>query len=204
MAGLVVAGITGAIGLVTAPYMAHFFFLSAAAAALPLLVRDWPRVFASTCFVVGTGLLAWAVIGAAIGMFVFIPVGLLLLVSAFTNNGVRPGAWLVVIAPIAAASAAAVLFLQPPAPDGPPPSFHATLDSTSRAHDRDFNRGKDRLREFGATSITVGEDPPGQLELVVGIPDTFAPGQNHDRLREQTLRLPGVIGLCLGTYDTCE
>ncbi|MFF3863333.1 hypothetical protein [Streptomyces sp. NPDC002209] len=92
VAGVVVAGILGVFGLVVAPFLAHFLFLSAAAAALPLVVRDWPKVFSGACLVVGVGLLAWAVIGAAIGMFVFIPVALLLLVAAFADGGVRPGA----------------------------------------------------------------------------------------------------------------
>ncbi|WP_328786583.1 MULTISPECIES: hypothetical protein [unclassified Streptomyces] len=54
------------------------------------------------------GLLAWAVIGAAVGMFLFIPVALLLLVAAFAGDGVRPSGWLVVITPIAAVTAVAV------------------------------------------------------------------------------------------------
>ncbi|MEU9803314.1 hypothetical protein [Streptomyces sp. NPDC051000] len=188
-----------------APYAAQFFFLSAAAAAPPILVRDWPRIFAGACLVVGMGLLAWAVIGTVIGMFLFIPTALLLLVAAFSNAGVGPGTWLVVVAPIAAVAAVTTFFLRPPSPEsGPPPSYHATLDSPGRAHDRDFNRGKERLREFGATSISVAEGPSGRLELVVGTTEIFAAGQTHDRLKEQILRLFGVLELCLGTYDTCE
>lgn len=53
-------------------------------------------------------MLAWAVIGAAVGMFLFIPVALLLLVAAFAGDGVRPSGWLVVITPIAAVTAVAV------------------------------------------------------------------------------------------------
>lgn len=108
VAGIAVAGILGAFGFVVAPYLAHFFFLSAAAAALPFLVRDWPKVFAGACLVVGMGLLAWAVIGAAVGMFLFIPVALLLFVAAFADDGVRLSGWLVVITPIAAVTAVPV------------------------------------------------------------------------------------------------
>ncbi|MGC5008461.1 hypothetical protein [Streptomyces sp. DT203] len=99
----------------------------------------------------------------------------------------------------------ALFNLQPPDPKNePPPSFHATLVSTSRFHDRDFNQCKERLQDFGATRIEVGEDQPGQLVLTVGLPGNFTEGQSQDRLKEQMLRLSGAVDLRLCTFHTCD
>ncbi|MER5853248.1 hypothetical protein ABT126_41510 [Streptomyces sp. NPDC002012] len=205
VAGVVAAGIAAALGLVIVTYLAGFFVISVAAVAVPLLMRDQPKGFARACFVVGAGLLAWGLIGAVIGMFLFVPAALLLLVAAFTDAGNRPVAWLAVTTPIAAAAAVALFYLQPPDLENePPPSFHATLDSTSRFYDLDFNLRKEQLRDFGATRIEVGEHQPGQLILTVGMPDSFAEGQSQDRLKEQILRLPGVVDLRLCTFHTCD
>ncbi|MGR4878108.1 hypothetical protein ACIPUC_01550 [Streptomyces sp. LARHCF249] len=104
-------------------------------------MRDQPKVFARACLVVGAGLLAWALIGAVIGMFLFIPAAL---------------------------------------------------------------QRKEQLRDFGATRISVAEHRPGQLVLTVGIPDSFAEGHSQDRLKEQILRLPGVVDLRFCTFHTCD
>lgn len=203
VAAVVVAVVPAAIGLST--YLAGLFLVTATAVAVPLLLREHPKAFARACLALGAGLLAWALIGAVIGMFLFIPAALLLLVAAFADAGNRPGAWSAVATPIAAAAAVALFWLQPPDPENePPPTFHATLDSTSRFHDRDFNQRKERLRDFGATRIEVAEHHSGQLVLTVGMPDSFAEGQGQDGLKEQILRLPGVVDVRLCTFHTCN
>ncbi|MGW6981400.1 hypothetical protein ACWGE1_18425 [Streptomyces sp. NPDC054932] len=198
-----------AFGLVIGPYLAALFIISAAAVAVPLLMRDRPKLFARACLVVGMGLLAWAMIGAVIGMILFIPAALLLLVAAFAAPGNRPDAWLAVAAPLVAATVVAAFYLQPPDPENePPPWFSATLDISTRVHDRNFNRDfhqrRERLRDFGATRVSVYERRPGQFVLDVKMPDTFAEGQSQDRLKEQILQLPEVVELRLCTFHTCD
>ncbi|MEU7603581.1 hypothetical protein [Streptomyces sp. NPDC041003] len=208
MAAVVAAGVVAAFGLVMGPYLAAFFIISAGAVAVPLLMRDQPKLFARACLVVGLGLLAWAMIGAVIGMILFIPPALLLLVAAFAGAGNRPGAWLAVTAPIVAAVVVAAFYLQPPDPENePPPWFNATLDISTRVHDRDFNRDfhqrRERLRDFGATRVSVYERGTGQFVLDVGMLDAFAEGQSQERLKEQILQLPEVVDLRLCTFHAC-
>lgn len=209
LAAVVAAALVTAFGLVMGPYLAGLFIISAAAVAVPLMMRNQPKSFARACLLVGVGLLAWAMIGAVIGMFLFIPAALLLLVAAFAAAGNRPGAWLTLAAPIAAAAVVAAFYLQPPDPDNePPPWFNATLDIGTRVHDRDFDRDfhqrKERLRDFGATRVSVYERGTGQFVLDVGIPDAFAEGQSQERLKEQILQLPEVVDLRLCTFHTCD
>lgn len=73
LAAVVAAALVTAFGLVMGPYLAGLFIISAAAVAVPLMMRNQPKSFARACLLVGVGLLAWAMIGAVIGMFLFIP-----------------------------------------------------------------------------------------------------------------------------------
>ncbi|MFC9816566.1 hypothetical protein ACFVJM_31405 [Streptomyces virginiae] len=209
LAAVVTAGLVAAFGLVIGPYLAGLFIISAAVVAVPLSMRDRPKLFARACLVVGVGLLAWAMIGAVIGMFLFVPAALLLLVAAFAAAGNRPGAWLAVTAPIAAATVVAAFYLQPPDPENePPPWFRATVDIGTRVHDRNFNRDfhqrRERLRDFGATRVSVYERRTGQFVLDVGIPDPFPDGRSRDGLKGQILQLPEVVDLRLCTFHTCD
>ncbi|MFF1963746.1 hypothetical protein ACFVW5_09040 [Streptomyces sp. NPDC058232] len=186
-----------------APFLAWLFVVSAVPAAVPLLMREHAKACARACLVIGIGMLTWALIGAVIGMFLFIPAALLLLVAAFVDASNRPGAWFAVTMPIAAAAAFALIVLPPDPENEPPPSFNATLDSTNRFYDQEFNERTEHLRDFGATSTEVGESA-GQLELQVGIPESFTEGQSQDRLRKEIARLPGVVEVRLCTFHTCD
>ncbi|MFF4085063.1 hypothetical protein ACFYZN_37520 [Streptomyces sp. NPDC001777] len=148
-------------------------------------------------------MLAWALVGAVIGMFLFVPAALLLLVAAFVDAGNRPGAWFAVTMPITAVTAFALIVLPPDPENEPPPYFNASLDSTDRFYDWEFNKRKEHLRDFGATSIEVYERA-GQLELKVGIPESFMEGQSQDRLREKIAGLPGVVEVRLCAFHTCD
>ncbi|MFE5633927.1 hypothetical protein [Streptomyces sp. NPDC056543] len=203
VAGVVAAGVALVLGLLLSVFLAGLFVVSAAAACVPLLVRERPKVFARACLVIGTGLLVWALIGAVIGMFLFIPAALLLLVAAFVDADNRPGAWCVVTAALAGAFAFALIVLPSDPENEPPPYFNATLDTTSRFYDREFNERKERLRDFGATRIQVGERA-GLLKLHVGMPESFPEGQSQDRLREEIEGLPGVVEVRLCTFHTCD
>ncbi|TQK49804.1 hypothetical protein FBY35_0073 [Streptomyces sp. SLBN-118] len=114
VAGVVAAVGAAVLGLLLSLFLAGLFVVSAAAAAVPHLLREQPKVFARACLVIGTGLLAWGLIGAIIGMFLFLPAGLLLLVAAFVDAGNRPGAWWAVTVPLAGAAAFAFVVLLGP------------------------------------------------------------------------------------------
>ncbi|MET7622290.1 hypothetical protein [Streptomyces sp. NPDC005408] len=203
VAGIVAAVGAAVLGLLLSLFLAGLFVVSAAAAAVPLLMREQPKVFARACLVIGTGLLAWGLIGAVIGMFLFLPAALLLLVAAFVDAGNRPGAWWGVTVPLAGAAAFALIVLPSDPKNEPPPYFNATLDSTSRFNDREFNERKERLRDFGATQVEVAESA-GRLKLHVGIPESFPEGRSQDGLREEIDRLPGVVEVRLCTFHTCD
>ncbi|MEU1285439.1 hypothetical protein [Kitasatospora sp. NPDC005856] len=209
VAAVVAAVLATGLGTVLAGPFAGLFVITAIAAFFPLAARESPRSFARACLVVGTGLLAWAVIGTIVGMFLFIPAGLLLIVATFADRDNRPGARFALTVPLVAAVVAAAvvtLFVRGTQdPDNePPPTFHATLDPGGRYDDRDFELRKTRLRDYGATSAAVGVWPVGRLELVVGMPRVFAQGQSRDALKEQILRVPGVVEVRLCTFHTCD
>ncbi|GAA0274717.1 hypothetical protein GCM10010302_10390 [Streptomyces polychromogenes] len=182
------------------------FVVTAVAATVPLLLQDGPRTFARACLVSGLVLLVWGPLGASIGAFWFTPAAFLLLVAAFVDAGNRPGAWFSVIAPFAAVVVTA-LCLAPahdsPSENEPPPSLHAALDSASRVRDQDLGPGLERLRDFGAVGVETVETEPGRPVLVVKMPRHFTGGQSQERLREEVLRLPGVLDVRVCTFHTC-
>ncbi|MFF1834775.1 hypothetical protein ACFVXE_11290 [Streptomyces sp. NPDC058231] len=83
-----------------------FVIIAMTAAAIPVAMLDHPKGFAQACLVVGAGLLAWATVGAIMGMFLFLPAAVLFLVAAYADGGNRPGArWLLGALCVAAAAA---------------------------------------------------------------------------------------------------
>ncbi|MEV5986336.1 hypothetical protein AB0L85_15115 [Streptomyces sp. NPDC052051] len=205
VAGAVVAGGAATLGLLFAPFLAWLFIVSAVAAAMPLLMREQPKACARACLVIGAGMLTWALIGAVIGMFLFIPAALLLLGAAFVDPGNRPGRWFVVATPLAAVAAFPLIVLPSDSENEPPPYFDATLESTNRFNEGEFNERKEHLRDFGATRIEVfGVGNTGQLILHVDMPEDFPEGQSQDRLRKEIARLPGVVKVDPCTFYTCD
>ncbi|WP_158822077.1 hypothetical protein [Streptomyces sp. NRRL F-5727] len=67
------------------------FLLTATPVSLPLFLRRSPQAFAWASLIIGTGLLAWAVVGLIVGLFLFIPAALMLQASAFVDARTRPG-----------------------------------------------------------------------------------------------------------------
>ncbi|WP_148086916.1 hypothetical protein [Streptomyces sp. PanSC19] len=207
VAGVVTAGLAAALGLLIAPLSGGSFLMTALVAVTPLLMQDHPKACARTCLVIGSALLAWAVIGAVIGMFLFAPAALLLVIAPFVDPGNRHGPWFSAIAPVVTAAAIA-LIASPPGQDHdpenePPPSFRATLDSTDRFRDRQFNERKERLLDHGATRVEVYEYA-GRLILQVGMPDTFTDGRTEGALRDEIAGLPGVVDIRRCTFHTCD
>lgn len=204
VAAAVAAGLVVPIGFLIAPLLAGLFVFSAAPVAIPLSMRGLPKEFGTACLLVGAVLLAWSLLGAGVGMFLFIPAALLLFIAAFSGPGNRPRAWLAVTAPLVVAAIVVLFYAQPPDPDNePPPQFQATLDS-SHIRDREFNERVRHLRDFGAKYAGVGEHANGRFVLTVDMPDHFAEGQSQDRLKEEILKFPEVVELRLCTFHTCN
>ncbi|WP_169091410.1 hypothetical protein [Streptomyces sp. R302] len=78
-----------AIGLPTG--LGGIFLLTAMPVSLPLFLRRSPRAFAWTSLIIGTGLLAWAVVGLIVALFLFMPAALMLQAAAFVDARTRPG-----------------------------------------------------------------------------------------------------------------
>lgn len=114
VAGAVTAGLTAAFGLWIAPVLGSLFLMSTLPAGLPLLLmREHAKACARACLVAGTAVLTWAVIGAVIGMFLFVPTALVLLIAAYVDADNRPGRWFAAATPLAAAAVFALIILWP-------------------------------------------------------------------------------------------
>ncbi|MEU8762431.1 hypothetical protein [Streptomyces sp. NPDC048659] len=203
VAAAVAAGVAALLGLVIGPLLGALFVISALAAVPPLLLRGHPKARARASLGLGVGLLAWSLTGAVIGMFLFLPAALLLIVAAFADRRHRPGALLAVLAPLAAA-AVLVLNLTPGEDPGqePPPYFRATLDSMDRGRDQRFQEGVDRLWYYGATRTEVYE-LAGRLMLDVEMPRDFTGRDTEEGLRRGVTVLPGVVDVRRCTFHTC-
>ncbi|MFG2328824.1 hypothetical protein ACGFMM_04290 [Streptomyces sp. NPDC048604] len=200
-AAAVTAGLVVLLSFAIAPLLAGHFIGTAAVAAVPLLLREAPKAFARACLAVGAGLAVWGMIGAPIGMFLFLPTALLLLITPFVNPGNRPGVWFTVLTPVAAAVLYTVTWtaLYPEEDHEPPQYFKATLDSVDRWYDPAFQERQEHLVEFGAREVT-GENHEGTIQLVVSLEPSWSEGV----LREELAGLPGVVELQACTDDGCE
>ncbi|RKS97057.1 hypothetical protein BX286_6867 [Streptomyces sp. 3211.6] len=113
--GWAVAGVVAAVlgaGFWIAVTHGFLFWIAMGTGAVtlvPLLTVDRPKAFARACLAVGSALLAWSLIGVVLGMFVFLPAAVLLLVAAFVEPGNRPRAGFAAAVPLVVAAAAAVL-----------------------------------------------------------------------------------------------
>ncbi|MCX2181020.1 hypothetical protein KV205_10810 [Streptomyces sp. SKN60] len=207
VAGVVVAGLTALLGLVTAPLLGGLFLVTALVALIPLPMAESPKICARVCLVTGLGLLVWALVGAVIGMFLFVPAALILVTAAFVGpgSGSRPGPWFSAITPLVAVAALVLGFHQMNEVDPenePPPYFRATVDSMDRARDPQFNQSTERLWDYGATDVQVYERA-GQLVVDVNMPETFTHGRTESDLRDEIADLPGVVHVYRCDFYAC-
>jgi hypothetical protein len=100
VAAVVVALCVTVMGFVIAPELGGIYFATALVVALPLALRDWPTAFSRACLVVGLIVAGWGVLGLLIGIFLFLPSALLLLVAAFVDLRNGPGWWWGIGAPV--------------------------------------------------------------------------------------------------------
>ncbi|MCX5406366.1 hypothetical protein OHA37_21130 [Streptomyces sp. NBC_00335] len=211
VAGVAAAGAAAVLGIAMSQLLGGFFFTTAIVTAAPLLMRGGPKAFARTCLLIGSGLIAWSVIGALIGMFFFLPAAVLLLIAAFVDPQNRPGTRFSVAAPLMAAASFALIALPlffPSAHDSeanePPPYFSAKLDGENdRDRSQEVDGYKERLRPFGATQVEVGEYA-GELKLHVGMPKHFPEEGGREALKAEISRIPGVSAVRFCTFHTCD
>ncbi|HEY9372710.1 hypothetical protein [Streptomyces sp.] len=203
VAAVVAAGLAVGLSLVYAPLLVALNVGTAGVTAMPLMVRDEPKIFARACLVIGSGLVVWGLIGAILGMFLFLPAALLLLIASFVNPGNRPGVWFTALTPVAAAALfASIVALPSDSEDGhePPEYFVAALDSEDRPYDREFVDGKARLVYVGARESRL-DWTSGSPHLVVYLSKD---GSSETVVRNAIAALPGVVELRACTHDGCE
>ncbi|OKI96087.1 hypothetical protein AMK10_10620 [Streptomyces sp. CB02058] len=159
--------------------------------------------FVRACLIIGSALLAWAAAGFLLGMFMFIPTAMLLVVAAFVDPRTRPGLRdRGVLDALLVAVAILVAFLTRPAPAEPEPdSYQARLDSGSRLHEQDFATRKDQLMGFGATTAS-GYESCQHFYLEVEFPEGL-PDARRAELKKQIAMLPGVVEVELRAIDGC-
>lgn len=93
LAVTVVVSVIPALAIGLPSGLGGLFFLTAMPAAIPLFLRREPQRFVRACVIIGTALLTWAVVGFILGMFLFIPASVMLLVAAFVDPRTRPDPW---------------------------------------------------------------------------------------------------------------
>ncbi|MFF9865245.1 hypothetical protein ACF1G0_07455 [Streptomyces sp. NPDC013953] len=182
-------------------YFAPLHVLTAVPVAVPLFLLRRPAAFTRACVITGSALLAWGVLGVFMGLFLFWPAGILLLLAAWADPRRRPltariagGAGVLVMAGALAASAVHTWHFHIGPALAEPHTFRAETDP-GRLRDG-IGDAEDRLRDAGATSVTgVGSDGGSYLE--VRFPDDL-PEEERARLKAEIARLPGI-----GRIDLC-
>ncbi|MFE7793755.1 hypothetical protein [Streptomyces sp. NPDC057460] len=71
-------------------YLAALFVLTAMPVTVPIFLQRRPESFNRACAIVGLMLVVWAVLGVLLGMFLFLPSALLLVLAAFADPRRRP------------------------------------------------------------------------------------------------------------------
>ncbi|MEU5621766.1 hypothetical protein AB0932_35720 [Streptomyces sp. NPDC006682] len=183
--------------------LAPLFILTALPVGIPFYLRNQRQGFARACLIIGSGLLAWAVVGVLWGMFLFIPAAVLLLMAAFVDPRTRPGLRdRCVIGALLVVVAIFVAFLTRPAPNEPSPrSYQVRLDSGSRLHQQSFAVRKDQLTEFGATTAS-GYESCQQFYLEVEFSEGL-PAARRAELKQRIAMLPGVVEVELRAIEGC-
>ncbi|MFE9633606.1 hypothetical protein [Streptomyces sp. NPDC006463] len=181
-------------------HIGALYALTGACVAIPLFLRS-TRAFTRGCLIVGIVLIPWGVLGVFIGMFLFWPSALLLLLAALGDPRERPVAALlsgIVGALVTAGAVALTVFCVWHFHIGPslaqPHSYRAETEPGW------FRGGlgdaTERLRPYGATSVYgSGSDQVSYLE--VRFPDDL-PEAQRVQLEQQIAQLPGIrrVELC--------
>ncbi|MFF0071844.1 hypothetical protein [Streptomyces sp. NPDC005494] len=190
------------LGVGLSTLLAAHFIMTALPALYPLCLLRRQDSFVRACLVIGSGMLAWSLAGFLLGMFLFIPTAVLLLVAAFADRSARlglrdkavPGALLV-------AGAMFVPLLTYDAGEPEPDSYQAELDSGSRVHHQDFAAWRNQLLKSGATHVIEYESCE-HFYLDVGFAEDL-PDDRRAELVNRIMEVPGVVEVELGQDEGC-
>ncbi|MFB9389518.1 hypothetical protein ACFPM3_08945 [Streptomyces coeruleoprunus] len=187
--------------------VALLFPLVAVVVAIPLFVR--PRIaFVRVCVCVGALLLVGGVLFVLLGLFLFLPSAVLLLLAAGADLAVRPRTGRVLVAAGALLTAAVVavcayggwhFYLRPALAE--PHAYRAVLDPDAGVLDEGLGDEEDRLRAQGAAWVYGSASDEGEF-LEVGFRDDL-PADRREDLRRQIELMPGVRSVALCPVSEC-
>lgn len=184
----------------------YLYLMTGASIAAPFLCLRRPKHFVRACVMVGLVLIGWGVLGVFLGMFLFWPAAVLLLLAGFANPQRRPvTAWIaggigaLVTAGVLAGVAMFVWFFVISPARAEPHTFRAATEPG-------WLRGgvgdaQERLRRFGATNAYGNESDQGSF-LEVRFPDDLSPARRAE-LKREIGRLPGIRWVELCSVRTC-
>ncbi|MFF5935460.1 hypothetical protein [Streptomyces sp. NPDC012508] len=174
-------------------YFAAMFVLTGVATAFPLFLAYSRAAFRGACVTIGLLLLVWGAVGVLLGMFLFWPSALLLLLAALADARRRPvvakvtfGVGALVTAAVLAAGGVYLWHFTIGPALAEPHTFRAVAESDAPAGIGDT---EERLKPFGATQVTGSESDAGSY-LEVRFPDDL-PDARREELRKEIGLLPG-------------
>ncbi|WP_377273353.1 hypothetical protein [Peterkaempfera sp. SMS 1(5)a] len=185
-------------------YLAGFFVLTFAPLTVPPFLRRHPSAFTMTCTATGVVLVAWSVVGVLLGMFLFLPSAVLLLLAAAAGPRRSPGvarvlSWAggLVFAGVVLGSAMWCRHFSVRAAQAEPHTYQAVVDADWERR-VGLGQATERLKTFGAVSVWVssagGEDKAYlEVRFSEGLSDV-----DRAELKGRISELPGV-----GRVDLC-
>ncbi|MFF5896169.1 hypothetical protein ACFY8O_09640 [Streptomyces argenteolus] len=190
------------LGVALSTPLASHFLVTALPALCPLYLLHRRRSFVRACLVIGSGMLAWSLAGFLLGMFLFIPTAVLLLVAAFADRSTRLGLRdRAVPSALLVAGAMFVPLLTYDAGEPESHSYQAELDSGSRLHHQDFAAWRDQLLKSGATRV-IGYESCEHFYLDVDFAEDL-PEDRRAELANRIMEVPGVVEVELGENEGC-
>ncbi|PKV89866.1 hypothetical protein [Streptomyces sp. TLI_146] len=179
----------------------YLYLMAGASLTAPLLCLRRPKHFTRACAIVGLVLIGWGVLGVFLGMFLFWPAAVLLLLAGFASPRRHPvtawtmgGLGALVAAGVLTGAAVFVWSLVINPSLAKPHTYRAATDP---GWFRDgVGDAQERLRGFGATEVYGNESDQGSF-LEVRFPDDLPPARRAD-LKKEIGRLPGIrwVELC--------
>ncbi|MFF8268143.1 hypothetical protein ACF059_12185 [Streptomyces sp. NPDC016562] len=189
-------------------YTAALYLVTGPCVAAPLFFVRRAKAFVRACVIVGVSLIPWGVLGVFVGLFLFWPSALVLLLAAIADPRKRP-----VVARVSAAVGALLLagvvalsayftwhFYVGPA-TARPHTYRAPVDP-GWFHDG-LGDADQRLGPYGATTVYGSGSGSDRLSfLEVRFPDDLSQEQRAE-LKRQIEQLPGITEVELCSVRDC-
>lgn len=216
-AGAVVAAAPGLLFALDS-YVGGLFVFTVMSIVVPLFLTRNPRAFTRVCVTIGLVLGVLSVLGVMLGMFVFLPSAVLLLLAAGADPRKRPVAarvlgavgGLVLAGAVAGSGYLCWQFYVSPAL-AQPHTYRAVIDSAGSSSsspslsllDAGSSDTQNRLRTSGATDIWISEAGGGEVSyLEVRFSDELSESQRAV-LKAQVAGVPGVSHVELCSVRDC-